>query len=56
MVVTRREMVTCWHPLPDEPTDEHEPDRPGWLASLGNVNSRPRYPKRFGWKAAVCAT
>ena len=22
-------------------------NRPGWLASLGNVNSRPRYPGRY---------
>ncbi|REK21332.1 MAG: hypothetical protein DWQ41_21820 [Planctomycetota bacterium] len=25
-------------------------NRPGWLASLGNVNSRPRYPKRSATK------
>ena len=32
---------------PDEQTDEREPEYAGWLASLGNVNSRPRYPGRY---------
>ena len=32
--------------LPAEQTDEREPESTGWLASLGHVNSRPRYPKR----------
>ncbi len=27
-----------------EQPDEHEPKSAGWLALLGNVNSRPRYP------------
>jgi hypothetical protein len=30
----------------DEPTDEREPEQADWLASLGHVNSRPRYPDR----------
>jgi len=30
-----------------ERTDEREPEKPGWLASLGEVNSRPRYSERW---------
>lgn len=30
-----------------EQTDEREPEKCGALASLGNVNSRPRYPCRY---------
>ncbi len=28
------------------PLDEREPEEARWLAALGNVNSRPRYPER----------
>jgi hypothetical protein len=31
---------------PDEQADEREPEQAGWLAMLGHVNSRPRYPNR----------
>ena len=34
--------------LHPEQTDERAPEQAGWLASLGTVNSRPRYP----WPAA----
>ena len=30
-----------------EQTDEREPECADWLASLENVNPRPRYPKRY---------
>jgi hypothetical protein len=33
---------------PDEQTDEPEPEKPGWLAALVHVNSRPSYPERLG--------
>ena len=39
-------MVTSTLGVGPEQTDEREPEQAGWLASLGTVNSRPRYPDR----------